>query len=170
MEFYKEIYKLKNTLRKGWIIDNIASKEGRVESDAEHCHSMALLALEIMERANLQLDKGKVLEMVLFHELCEIDYGDHTPYDKISAQEKYNGERACIERLAVQYKMPRILQLWQEFEDKTSPEGQFVKKIDKLDAVLQSKVYAEENNRPEVFEEFKNAYIEIWEEFEKYLK
>ena len=33
MTFYEEIAKLKNTLRKGWVVRNVAQKCGRVESD-----------------------------------------------------------------------------------------------------------------------------------------
>ena len=50
-KLYEEIFKLKTVLRKGWLMRGAADKEsGRVESDAEHTFSMALLALEIMAK------------------------------------------------------------------------------------------------------------------------
>ena len=88
MTFYEEIAKMKNILRKGWLIRNVAEKcGGRVESDAEHTFSMILLALEIMSKRKLNLNQEKVLKMIAYHELCEIDYGDHTPMDNIPKQE-----------------------------------------------------------------------------------
>jgi len=42
--------------------------------------------------------------------------------------------------------------------------------IDKLDAVMQSKIYAEENQRPEVFEEFYDNNKVIIKDYIKYLK
>ena len=167
MTFYEEIAKLKNTLRKGWVVRNVAQKCGRVESDAEHTFSMTLLALEIISKKKLNLNQEKVLKMIAYHELCEIDYGDHTPMEKIEKQEKYNNELKCIQRLAEQHQIPEILELWKEFEQGKSPEAAFVKKIDKLDAILQSKVYADAGNMPELFEEFKNFNAAIFEEFEK---
>lgn len=105
--------------------------------------------------------------MIAYHELCEIDYGDHTPMKKIEKREKYDNELKCIQRLAEQHQIPEILELWKEFEQGKSPEAVFVKKIDKLDAILQSKVYAGAGNMPELFEEFKNFNAAIFEEFEK---
>ena len=69
--------------------------------------------------------------------------------------------------MAEQHQIPEILELWIEFEQGKSPEAVFVKKIDKLDAILQSKVYADAGNMPELFEEFKNFNAAIFEEFEK---
>ena len=51
--------------------------------------------------------------------------------------------------------MPEILTLWQEFEEGKTPETQFVKEMDKLDAIMQSKINADSENRQDVFEVFK---------------
>ena len=167
MTFYEEIAKMKNILRKGWLIRSVAEKcGGRVESDAEHTFSMILLALEIMSKRKLNLNQEKVLKMIAYHELCEIDYGDHTPMDNIPKQEKYENERKCVKRLAEQYQMPEILDYWEEYVLDTTPEAKFVKKIDKLDAIMQSRIYAKTGNMPELFETFKNYYAEIYNEFE----
>ena len=77
--------------------------------------------------------------------------------DKITMEEKYLGELKCIQRLSKQYNMPEILTLWQEFEEGKTPEAQFVKEMDKLDAIMQSKIYADSENRQDVFEVFKNS-------------
>ena len=47
MNFYNEICKLKQVLRRGYVLKNVP---GRIESDAEHCFSMQVLALEIMSK------------------------------------------------------------------------------------------------------------------------
>ncbi len=166
MTFYDEIAKLKNILRKGWLERDVGGKCGRVESDAEHTFSMLMLALEIINKKKLNLNQEKVLKMIAYHELCEIDYGDHTPAEKISHEEKYKNELKCVTRLARQYKMPEILKIWKEFEENKTPEARFVKKIDKLDAIMQSKVYAEKGNMPGLFNEFRGNKQEIFDEFE----
>ena len=86
--------------------------------------------------------------------------------DNIPKQEKYENERKCVKRLAEQYQMPEILDYWEEYVLDTTPEAKFVKKIDKLDAIMQSRIYAKTGNMPELFETFKNYYAEIYNEFE----
>lgn len=153
MTFYDEIAKLKNILRKGWIIRNIGD-HARVESDAEHTFSIIMLALEVMQKKDLKLDQLKVIKMIAYHELCEIDAGDTTPFDHVSKEEKYKKELACVERLTKEYNMPEIKTLWLEFEENKTLEAQFVKKIDKYDAVMQSKVYSQMLKNDELYNEF----------------
>ncbi len=169
--FYREIYKLKNIIRKGWLIRDAKDNDsGRFESDAEHTFSMCMLALEIMHNKKYRdLDQLKVLKMCLYHELCEIDAGDHTPYDKITKEEKYAMELNCIKRLSKECKMPEILDLWLEFEENKTPEAQFVKKLDKLDAVMQSKIYGEMQDNPNLFNEFYNYSSDLISDFDEYL-
>lgn len=171
-KLYCEIYKLKNILRKGWLIRDAGNiSTGRVESDAEHTFSMCILAMEIMAKSDKynNLDELKVYKMILAHELCEIDAGDHTPFDKITKQEKYDMELACVKRIATECEMPELLSLWLEFEENKTAEAQFVKKIDKLDAIMQSKIYSKERKNNELFDEFKSYSKAIADEFEIYL-
>lgn len=171
-KFYSEIYKMKNILRKGWLIRNAGNvKTGRVESDAEHTFSMCMLAMEILSKSDKykDFDQLKVYKMILVHEICEIDAGDHTPFDKITPQEKYNLELACVKRISKECEMPELLDLWLEFETGKSKEAIFVKKIDKLDAVMQSKIYSDERKSDSLFNEFKSYSKNISDEFEEYL-
>ncbi len=165
---YNEIFKLKQEIRKGWLERNV-SCNNRVESDAEHVFSCAMLALEIMEKEKLNLDRYKVLKMLLYHDLPEIDFGDHTPQEKIPKQEKHEKEKACIKRITKLSKMPEILELWQEFEERKTPESIFAYEMDKLDAIVQSKIYSCLNNKPEVFEEFFENNKEIATKYKKYI-
>lgn len=160
---YNEIFKLKQIIRKGWQMRNV---QGRVESDAEHTFSMMILALELMSKNDLKLDELKVLKIITYHELCEIDAGDITPYDNISEEEKYKREYACVERLSREYDVREILDIWLEFETAGTDEAKFVKMIDKYDAVLQCKIYAETNNNPEMYNEFYSRAELICKEME----
>lgn len=150
--FYEEIFALKNVIRRGWILRNV---EGRLESDAEHTMSMIFLAIFLMKKNDLKLDELKVIKMAAFHELCEIDAGDVTPVDHVDKKTKYENELRAIERISSEYDMPEIKELWLEFEENKTPEAQFVKKLDKFDAVMQAKIYSEKGlAKPEVYEEF----------------
>lgn len=168
-KLYTEIYKLKTILRKGWLMRNVGDY-ARVESDAEHTFSMTILALEIITKESLKLNQEKVLKMILFHELGEIDYGDHTPHEHIPSAVKHENEQKCVERLAKECGMPEILSIWQEYEEGKTMEAQFVKKIDKLDAVMQSKVYSNISGNQDLFDEFKTNSLKIADEFKKYVE
>lgn len=52
--FYKEIAKLKNIVRNGWLECGLV--KDRVESDAEHICSMCMIAMELMQKLDLKLD------------------------------------------------------------------------------------------------------------------
>lgn len=156
MTFYEEIAKLKTFLRRGWLMRDVDKINGgmRVESDGEHTYSMILLALEMMNKHDLKLDQLKVLKMIAYHELCEIDAGDITPFDNVTKEEKHRREHQCIKRLAKEYKMPEIETIWLEFEEENTPEAKFVKKIDHYDAVLQAKIYSKMKGDNDLYDEF----------------
>lgn len=171
MKFYDELYKMKNIVRRGWLLRDVYDKETlRAESDAEHVFSMTMIAWKIMEEEKLNLNHEKVLKLILCHELGEIDVGDITPADKISRSDKYDKEIVAVERISTKYDMPKFKELWLEFEENKTPEAKFVKILDKLDAVLQCKIYSKMHNKPEVYEEFYNNAKEIIKGYEKYLE
>ena len=100
---FDEVFKLKNLLRRGWVLRDIPN---RTESDAEHCYSMIMLALEIFSKNDLKLDQLKVLKLIAYHELGEIDAGDTTPVDNVSKEEKHKQELEGVKRIAETYEMP----------------------------------------------------------------
>ena len=75
--------------------------------------------------------------------------------DNVDKKIKYENELRAIERISKEYDMPEIKELWLEFEENQTPEAQFVKKLDKFDAVMQAKTYSEKGlAKPEVYDEF----------------
>lgn len=152
LKLYQEISKLKTLLRSGWVQRGVAVE--RLESVAEHCFSMGFLALVIAKKENQNLDMAKVFGMILAHEIGEIDSGDITPADNISIQQKFELEFNGAKRISNLLDDNHLLSLWLEFEQNQTPEAQFVKKIDKLDAVMQSKIYSNQISDPKLFTEF----------------
>ena len=128
-----------------------------------------MLAFEIMNKRNLDLDRDKVLKMVLFHELGEIDAGDITPFDNVTKEEKYEREYNCLSRLTKLTGINEMLDLWIEFSQRKTQEAIFVYKMDKLDAIVQSKIYSERLNNDMIFEEFKKCYFDIYNEFKEFV-
>ena len=67
---------LKSVLRRNSITDG-----SRRENSGEHSWHLALMALVLAPRSNEPVDVGRVVEMLLVHDLVEIDAGDTFVYD-----------------------------------------------------------------------------------------
>lgn len=125
---------LKDTPRKGWRLRKVAAPE----SVADHSFGVALLVLMLCPP---ELDKQKCLEFALVHDLAEAVTGDYVPEDALSPQRKYEMETAAIAKIADQADCPRLKELFLAYERRDTPEAVFVKKMDKLEAVLQARYY-----------------------------
>lgn len=133
-------FKLKDVDRAGWINSGLSS----VESVAAHTWGVSYLALLLCPK---EYDRNKVLSMCIIHDLGEAIVGDITPLDNISKDEKYNLEFSAIKELTNSSEIKgEILELWLEYEEKSSPEALFVKACDSLDMALQASIYDLENN------------------------
>ena len=118
---------LKDVLRQGWVNVGVESPE----SVAAHSWGMAIIALKMCP-SDLNLEH--VLKLCLVHDLPEVIVGDRTPFDDVST--KSADERAAMEQIA-----PEWVSLFDEYENQTTPEAVFVKRLDKLDMALQAQVY-----------------------------
>lgn len=157
--YFKEINKLNETIRTGWINRKIPL--GRLESVGEHTFTMALLALSVIDKYDLNLNTEKVLKMILIHELGEIDVGDIALPNEEQAKKKYIGELNCVNRICDVLDESWMLDLWMEFEEKKTEEAIFVYKMDKLQAVMQAKYYSEIiDDNYVTFDEFYNNALD----------
>jgi len=135
---FQHFLKLKALYRQGWLQRNVS--EVQCESVADHSFGTALLALLLCPAG---LDRLKVLEIALLHETGESIIGDLTPASNISEIEKSRLEQEAVAKIFSN--LPngeRLLSLWQEFEFETTPEGRFVRQLDKLEMGLQAEIYA----------------------------
>lgn len=65
----RKLYKLKSVYRD-------SSVGNRKESSAEHSWSCLMLADYFIEKMNLKIDRIKVYELLMYHDLVEIEAGD----------------------------------------------------------------------------------------------
>jgi putative hydrolases of HD superfamily len=133
LEFLREIDKLKTILRQSTVIDR-----SRRENSAEHSWHLALFALVLADYAAGKVDVGRVVQMLLIHDIVEVDAGDvpiHGPSDGKQAER----EQQAAERLfgllpgekGQQYKA-----LWEEFEAAKTDDARFAKALDRMQPVL----------------------------------
>ena len=91
VEFMLEIDALKHTLRQSVLLDH-----SRRENSAEHSWHLALAAMMFREYADgPDIDTGRVVRMLLLHDLVEIDAGDTFCYDDRGRWTKDREEQAA---------------------------------------------------------------------------
>ena len=151
-----EVLKLKSVVRAGWIRAGINNPE----SVAAHAWGMAYLASQICPPG---IDRAKVIEMCVIHDLAEVIIGDITPYDGVSKEDKHRLELEAFASLRV---IDTTRELFEEYEAQVTKEARFCRFIDRLDMTLQAGIY-ESQNRLEMVDlsEFKQSVQAMAEEF-----
>lgn len=142
INFYVLTNTLKDKIRSGVSLWNI-SKE-RLESVAEHVYGVCMLAIAIDSEYDFKIDIKKVVLMLAIHELEECYIGDLTPFDNITKEKKkIIGEEATEKILEPLVKKAEYLSLTKEFNEKITKESKFANYCDKLEMMLQMKLYEE---------------------------
>lgn len=142
IRFYLLATQLKYKIRSGWNKTHWNVRCERLESIAEHVYGACILALAIDSEYETHLNIGKVIKMLVLHELGEVVIGDITPFDNITPQEKMQREHEAIERvLGGLIKKEEYFGLLLEFDERKTNEAIFAYHCDKLEADIQSKVY-----------------------------
>lgn len=134
--FLREVDRLKSVLRMTTIGDR-----SRRENSAEHSWHIALMALTLSGHAPAGVDVGRVIRMLLIHDLVEIDAGDTFAFDAAANHDKADRERAAADRLfglIADGPGPEFRHLWEEFEAGDTPDARMANALDRFAALLQN--------------------------------
>jgi len=134
IRFLLEIDRLKGVLRRSLVLDG-----SRRENDAEHSWHLAVMAAVLAEYGPSGADLGRVMRMLLVHDVVEIDAGDTYCYDAAACETQAEREVLAADRIfallpADQAK--EIRGLWEEFEARRTPEARFAAALDRVQPVL----------------------------------
>lgn len=133
--FIVEVDKIKQIYRKNYVIGG-----ERHETDAEHSWHLAVMAVLLAEHvADYPIDVSKVIKMVLIHDIVEIDAGDTYCFDQKGGLDKAAREQAAADRLfrlLPEDQAQELRCLWDEFEERVSPEARFADALDRLQPLL----------------------------------
>lgn len=132
--FIVEIDRLKTVVRQS----SLAAFPRR-ENDAEHSWHLAVMVMFLAEYSDHEIDVGKTMAMALVHDLVEIHAGDTPLYDAEARRDQEARERAAAAKLFALLpddQSQRLHGLWQEFEQRRSPEARFAKAMDRLQPLL----------------------------------
>lgn len=134
IEFLVEIDKLKGVLRQSLLVDG-----SRYENTAEHSWHLAMVAMILAPHAGGDVDITRAVEILIVHDLVEIDAGDTYIYDDEGRKDKEEREQAAAERifaLLPHDQAEHVRQLWDEYEERTTPTARFAYAVDRLQPLL----------------------------------
>jgi putative hydrolases of HD superfamily len=164
LESIKYLLKLKE-------VDRVCTVKDRKESAAEHTWSAMILAQYFLKISSVKLDEAKVMKLLLYHDLVEIETGDVGIFREDYHELKKNEEAAAIK---VKESLPIELQeefknSFNEFEELKTPEAKFSKAIDRLEgsiAFLDNKPAWKKVNATEVMirEKYDGGYMDDFPE------
>ena len=137
IEFMLEIDKLKHILRR-----TILTNRSREENSAEHSWHIAIAVFLFSEYAQDQnIDWYRVIKILLVHDLVEIDAGDTYCYDHQSRKDQAQREQKAAERIFKILPLDQsrsFRELWDEFENRKTPESKYANALDRLQPFLQN--------------------------------
>jgi putative hydrolase of HD superfamily len=113
----------------------------RLENTAEHSWHLATMAVVLFEHAPDGADLARVVEMLLVHDIVEIDAGDTFAFDGAANLGKLERERAAATRLfglLPDDVAHRLRALWEDFEAGESPDARFANALDRMQALVQN--------------------------------
>lgn len=135
LHFLLEIDRLKSVERRTLIADG-----SRHENSAEHSWHLAMMALLFAgSRSSGEIDRLKVLMMLLVHDIVEVDAGDTFCYDVEATQDQEEREQRAADRLFGLLPADQGQELksaWREFEDQATPEALLANALDRLQPLL----------------------------------
>lgn len=135
IRFIAECDKLKEIFRQ-----TLNTQSRRAENDAEHSWHLCLCVIVLAEHANTpDLDVLRVLKMVIVHDLVEIDAGDTFAYDTAAMAGQHEREARAAERifgLLPPDQAQAFRALWDEFEERKTPEARFALAVDRFQPML----------------------------------
>ena len=106
---------------------------------ADHSYGVALLCLLMCPP---ELNRSRVLELAVLHDLAEVETGDLTPHDGVDPTAKAALERKALSNLL--NALPNaayFVAVFEEYQQASTAEARWVKSIDKLEMTLQSLNY-----------------------------
>lgn len=134
LSFLREIDRLKRVVRQSPLLDR-----SRRENSAEHSWHLAMYALVLHQYAAERVNVARVLQMLLLHDIVEVDAGDTPIHGVASKQAQAELEQQAAERifgLLPQNQGSELLKLWHEFENAETDDARFAKALDRFQPLL----------------------------------
>jgi putative hydrolases of HD superfamily len=169
-------FRLFNKLKAVYRLNSV---QNRKESVAEHSWSSLILADFFISKYYSNLDRLKVYELLMYHDVVEIETGDtplHPEMKRLDKKEKESKAKELLHETLPNPLNNKFSSLFVEFVEQKTLESKFVKAIDALDPMIHELDYKEDwqgwseefliEKKLKFFEEFpemKEVFFEILE-------
>ncbi|WP_428306349.1 HD domain-containing protein [Lacipirellula sp.] len=134
LSFLREIDQLKGVFRQSPLLDR-----SRRENSAEHSWHVAMYAMLLYKYAAALVDASRVIQMLLIHDIVEVDAGDHPLHlsgpDSRQAELESQAAERLFGLLPAEQK-GEMLELWREFEAGESDDAKFAKALDRFQPLV----------------------------------
>lgn len=138
LNFILELDRLKAVYRQALV----KTDKNRNENSAEHSWHIAMMANTLHQYAIEEVNISRVVNMLLIHDIVEIDAGDTFAYadqQKLDGQEDKELKAADrIFGLLPENQFNAMKQLWLEFEQAETTDARFAKAMDRVLPLLQN--------------------------------
>jgi putative hydrolases of HD superfamily len=132
IELLRTYNKLKEVYRGGSI-------GNRKESTAEHSWGCLIVADYFMTKYYTDLDRVKVYEFLMYHDLVEIESGDVVLHPDVNRDDKDEKEKKAFEILVGKLPEPlasKYVKIFHEYEKRDSREAKFAKAVDCIESEM----------------------------------
>jgi putative hydrolases of HD superfamily len=136
----RKLYQLKN-------VERVGKVKERQESPAEHSWSSLILADYVINNFKIDIDRLKVFELLMYHDIVEIEAGDVAIHHEKERENKKEEEEKAFQILKKDFPLAlkdKFEQLFNEFENQQTKEAKFAKAIDNFDALVHELDYKED--------------------------
>ena len=150
-EFLQYVFQLKSVKRAGWVSKVHVNNP---ESVADHTFSMCAISMVMSDL--LGLDTERVMKMVMLHDLAESITGDRMP-EEITKKRKLSEEKKAMHSilgLLPSNIRSNYTKIWEEYISNRTDLARFVHRTDKIDMILQAKLYAKQGYSPDLLSHF----------------
>ncbi len=138
LDFILELDRLKSVYRQALV----KSDNNRNENSAEHSWHIAMMAQTLHGYAQEPVDIARVINMLLLHDVVEIDAGDTFAFAEqqlLDGQEDKEIKAANrIFGLLPETQFLAVKELWLEFEQAKTADARFAKAMDRVLPLLQN--------------------------------
>ena len=138
LSFILELDRLKAVYRQALV----KCDDNRKENSAEHSWHIALMAHTLHQYAAESVDISRVVQMLLIHDIVEIDAGDTFAFaDQVDLEAQHEKELKAAKRifgLLPDSQFQYFNQLWLEFEEAQTADARFAKAMDRVLPLLQN--------------------------------
>jgi putative hydrolase of HD superfamily len=134
LRFLIDADRLKSVIRGSRIADG-----SRRENTAEHSWHLALFALVLGEWAAGPIDRWRVVQMLILHDLVEIECGDTPLFDEQGSKTQREREQRAADKVFSQLPPDQAVALrglWEEFEASITEDAKFAKALDRFQPIL----------------------------------